>query len=251
MADTAVRVERRGAIARITLPAGAWSGVGVRALTALARECDSLRDDDGVRAVIISGEGENFCGDWSKTVEARADQVAGTYFAAFQALADLPQPLIAAVNGPAHGAGLELALTADVRIASQNATFLLCDGESVPLSGGLTRLSRAIGRATASWMALTGAKLSAEDARATGLVGAVLPLAQLLPEAERLAAVIASRGPIAVRFAKEALRYGPDLPLPQALRYETDLTVILQTTADRAEGVDAFAQKRAPHFSGR
>lgn len=251
MTDAAVRVERRGAVAQMTLPAGAWSGVGARALSALARECENLRDDDSIRVVIISGEGETFCGDWSNTVDARADQVAGAYFAAFQPLADLPHPVIAAVNGPAHGAGLELALAADVRIASQNATFLLCDGESVPLSGGLTRLSRAIGRAAASWMALTGAKLSAKDARTSGLVGAVLPPAQLIPEAERLAAVIASRGPIAVRFAKEALRYGPDLTLPQALRYETDLTVILQTTADRAEGVAAFAEKRPPHFTGR
>ncbi len=73
----------------------------------------------------------------------------------------------------------------------------------------------------------------------------------LLGEAERIAAVIASRGPIAVRFAKEALRHGADLTLPQALRYETDLTVILQTTADRAEGVAAFVEKRQPRFEGR
>jgi enoyl-CoA hydratase/carnithine racemase len=251
MADAAVRVERRGAVAYMTLLARAWSGVGVRALAALERECQSLRDDDSVRVIVVSGEGETFCGDWSRTVDARADQIAGVCCNAFQPLADLPQPLIAAVNGPAHGAGLELALAADVRIASSNATFLLCDGESVPLSGGLTRLSRAIGRASASWIALTGAKLSAEDARSVGLVGAVLPPEQLPAEAERLAAVIAARGPIAVRFAKEALRQGPDLTLPQALRYETDLTIILQTTADRAEGVAAFTEKRPPRFTGR
>src|SRR5207249_3887672 len=120
--------------------------------------------------------------------------------------------------------------------------FLLCDGEAVPLAGGLTRLSRAVGRGAATWLALTGAELSVSEALAAGLVSAVLPREELLAEAERLAAVIASRGPIATRFAKEALRHGPDLTLPQALRYETDLTIILQTTADRAEGVAAFAE---------
>ena len=99
-------------------------------------------------------------------------------------------------------------------------------------------------------MALTVAAITDEVALATGLLSMVTPAAELLPEAERLAAVIASRGPIAVRYAKEALRYGPDLTLPQALRLETDLTIILQTTADRAEGVAAFAEKRQPRFVG-
>lgn len=251
MADPAVRVERRGSVAVITLPARGWSAVGVSSLSALARHCETLRDDDAVRAVILTGEGAAFCGDWSRTVVAKTDQDAGICCDAFQPVADLPQPVIVAVNGSAHGAGLELALAGDLRIASQEATFLLCDGESTPLSGGLTRLTRAVGLSTAAWMALTGAKLSAEQALTAGLVSGVLPAADLLPEAERLATVIASRGPIAVRFAKEALRHGPDLPLPQALRYETDLTILLQTTADRAEGVAAFAEKRPPRFEGR
>ncbi|MGD9893837.1 MAG: enoyl-CoA hydratase/isomerase family protein [Dehalococcoidia bacterium] len=251
MAEAAVRVDRWGAIAQLTLPVRTWSGIGTRALAALTQECETLRDDDGVRVVIVTGEGDSFCGDWSATVDARADQAAGVCCSAFQPVADLPQPVIAAVNGPAHGAGLELALAADIRIAGENATFLLCDGESVPLSGGLTRLSRAVGRATATWMALAGARLTAEDALAAGLVSAVLPAGELRAEAERLAAVIAARGPIAVRFGKEALRNGPDLTLPQALRYETDLTIILQTTADRAEGVAAFMEKRPPRFTGR
>ncbi len=246
-----VTVERRGPVALLTLPAPAWSSVGVGAVAALARECERIRDDAAVRAVIISGEGDAFCGDWSRTVDAKADQDGGACCTAFQPLADLPQPVIAAINGPAHGAGLELALAADVRIAADTATFLLCAGESLPLAGGLTRLSRAIGRSAATWMALSGSILSAAEALNAGLVSAVLPPAELLPEAERLAAVIASRGPIATRYAKEALRHGPDLTLSQALRYETDLTIILQTTADRAEGVAAFVEKREPRFEGR
>ena len=246
-----VTVARRGPVALLMLTARAWSSVGIGAVTALARECETIGDDTTVRAVIISGEGDVFCGDWSRMVDAKAEQDGGACCTAFQPLADLPQPVIVAINGPAGGAGLELALTADVRIATEDATFLLCEGESLPLAGGLTRLSRAIGRGAATWMALAGASLSAEQALTVGLVSTVLPRSELLAEAERLAAVIASRGPVATRYAKESLRHGPDLTLPQALRYETDLTVILQTTADRAEGVAAFVEKREPRFEGR
>jgi enoyl-CoA hydratase len=251
MASSTVRVEHRNHVAVLTLSRRAWSSAGLHAIGELARACESLRDDDSVLVVVVTGEGDTFCGDWSSTVESRTEQHAGLCCGAFEPLAALPQPVIAAVNGPAHGAGLELALAADIRLTTPNVTFLLCDGESIPLSGGLTRLSRAIGRSRATWMALAGARLSADEALAAGLVSAVVPVEELLSEAERLAAVIASRGPIAVRFAKESLRHGPDLTLPQALRYELDLTIILQTTEDRAEGVAAFAEKRQPQFKGQ
>jgi enoyl-CoA hydratase/carnithine racemase len=105
-----------------------------------------------------------------------------------------------------------------------------------------------VGRARALELVLTGAPIDAPTARAWGLLSSVVDDAA--GEGESLAGRIAERGPIAVRFAKEAVRRGIEMPLEQALRFETDLTVLLQTTADRAEGVAAFAEKRAPTFRG-
>jgi enoyl-CoA hydratase len=251
MTTADVTLNRRNHSAVLTLHRHAWNTVGRREIAALARACESLRDDDGVRVVIVRGEDGQFCGGWSQLVDEQVEQRGGGCCLAFEPLATLPQPVIAAVEGPVHGAALELALTADVRVAAEDASFLLCEGESLPMAGGLTRLSRAVGRGTATWMALTGAEISAQEALASGLVSAVYPAAALVAEAERIAAVIASRGPIAVRYAKEALQRGTDMTLAQALRFETDLTIILQTTADRAEGVAAFVEKREPLFEGR
>jgi enoyl-CoA hydratase/carnithine racemase len=100
-------------------------------------------------------------------------------------------------------------------------------------------------------MLLDGSELNAEVAYRCGLVSRVVPLAELSDAASALAGRIASRGPLALRYAKEAVYRGLEMPLEQALRYETDLSVILQTTADRAEGVRAFFEKRPPQFEGR
>jgi enoyl-CoA hydratase/carnithine racemase len=108
-----------------------------------------------------------------------------------------------------------------------------------------------VGRGKALEMILTGEPVEAREALRIGLVSAVAPTDKLAAEAEAIAGRIAERGPIAARYAKEAINRGLEMPLEQALRYETDLTIILQTTVDRAEGVRAFLKKRKPKFKGR
>ncbi|HZU76912.1 MAG TPA: enoyl-CoA hydratase-related protein, partial [Dehalococcoidia bacterium] len=171
----------------------------------------------------------------------------------FGCLAALPQPVIAAINGDALSAGLELALACDLRVAARGSRFALPEtGDGlIPLAGGTQRLPRLIGHGRAREMVLLGRELDADTALTWGLVSAVAEDGALEAEVDRIAGVIAGRGPIAERFAKEALRDGAELPLARALRYELDLTVLLQTTEDRAEGVRAFAEKRTPGFQGR
>jgi enoyl-CoA hydratase len=163
------------------------------------------------------------------------------------------QPVICALNGDATSAGLELALACDVRLAAQGARFTLPETAQglIPMAGGTQRLARLVGRAHALRLLLLAEPIDAEEALRIGLVSAVFPPDNLIAEAEALAGRMASRGPIALRYAKEAVRRGLEQPLDQALRFETDLTVILQTTEDRAEGVRAFLEKREPKFKGR
>jgi enoyl-CoA hydratase len=221
--------------------------------------CRELNDDDAVRVVILTAEGDAFCRGWDLSALdperetpldwARREGLLGDPFGC---LARLPRPVIAAVNGDAISAGLELALACDVRLAAEGARFACPEtGHGViPWAGGTQRLPRIVGRGKALEMILTGDAVDAQEALRIGLVSQVMPEERLLAEAEALAGRIAARGPIAVRYAKEAVSRGLDMTLEQALRYETDLTIILQTTEDRAEGVRAFLEKRTPQFKG-
>ena len=121
----------------------------------------------------------------------------------------------------------------------------------LPLAGGTQRLPRLVGRGKALEMILTGEPVTADEALRIGLVSAVVSREHLDGEAAGIAQRIAERGPLAVRYAKEAVSHGLEMPLEQALRFETDLTIILQTTEDRAEGVKAFLEKRTPDFKGK
>jgi enoyl-CoA hydratase/carnithine racemase len=225
----------------------------------MASACRELSDDDDVRAVILTGEGDAFCRGWDLSgLDSEKDsplawaQQQGLLGDPFGCLAHLPQPVIAAVNGDALSAGLELALACDVRLAAEEALFACPEtGHGlIPWAGGTQRLPRTVGRGQALEMILTGEAVDAQAALRIGLVSRVVNRERLPAEAEALAGRIAARGPIAVRYAKEAISRGLDMTLEQALRYETDLTIILQTTQDRAEGVDAFLQKRTPRFKG-
>jgi len=229
-------------------------------LRELAAACEALADDPQVRVVVLSGGvGSVFSLGWEPSflaaeVEGEAAARGGESLAhAFDFLAQMPRPVICAVNGDAVSAGLELALACDVRLTCPEARFAFPETGwgLLPMGGGTQRLARIVGRAAALEIILTAQPVDAETASRIGLVSQVAPRAKLMAEASALAGRIAARGPIAVRYAKEAVSQGLDMSLEQALRFETDLTIILQTTEDRSEGVRAFLEKRAPKFHGR
>src|SRR5262249_47070559 len=157
------------------------------------------------------------------------------------------------IRGFAVGGGLELAVACDMRVASDDAQLGLTEVSLgiIPGGGGTQRLPRLVGRGKALEMILTGARVSAAEALAIGLVERVVPVAELMPTALSLARTIAEKAPVALRYAKEAVVSGLALPLADGLRLETDLSVLLRTTEDRLEGARAFVEKRRPKWSGR
>lgn len=247
-----VRTHVQDHVATITIaPAG---GEYDRAfLDTLGAAAEAVAGDEAVRCVILAAEGD-FGRGWTAGALGEPDGLPGVppLSAGIEAVARIPQPVIAALRGQVRSAGLELALACDIRIASEDARFAMEDTQAgaVPRGGGTQRLPRAVGRAQALRLVLTGEEIDATEARRIGLVSAVVPSADVLREAEAIAGVVAQRGPIATRLAKEAVHRGAEMPLADALRYELDLTVLLQSTADRAEGVRAFAEKRPPNFIG-
>ncbi|HYG91745.1 MAG TPA: enoyl-CoA hydratase-related protein [Azospirillum sp.] len=165
----------------------------------------------------------------------------------------LTKPLIAAINGYALGAGLELALVCDIRVAADTASFALPEVQigSLPGSGGTQRLSRVVGLGPALHLTLTGERVDAAEALRIGLVTRVVPAAELRSEAMRIAERIAANAPLSVRAAKRAVRQGAEMDLAAGLALERLLFTTLKTTEDRAEGRRAFAEKRSPRFTGR
>jgi enoyl-CoA hydratase/carnithine racemase len=230
-------LQLRPPIAEVTLTRAIDDAV----LSELADAMSRIADDDSVRVVLLTASAGVLSGGCTN-----APIVGG---AALRQIEMMPQPVIAVIEGGADGAGLALALACDMRVATQDAGFAFT---GVGPSLGVTqRLPRLIGRARTAQMLLAGERIDAATALAWGLVNVVTPRGGANAEAGRIAAAICERGPLAVRYAKEAVVRGLDMPLDQALRYETDLTVILQTTSDRAEGVRAFLEKRAPRFEGK
>jgi len=208
--------------------------------------CERVSQDDHIVVVIVSGAGNTFSlgsrlvkGEWGRE--------------AVEAVASLDRIVIAAIDGDAFGEGLELALACDIRIASERARFCLphvADGH-IPSSGGTQRLPRIIGRGKALELVLTSQVIDSEEAFDIGLVAKVVPHSHLLKQTRELAKRISAHGPIALRYAKEAINSGMDLTLQQGLRLEADLYFLIQTTNDRMEGIKAFREKRPPGFKGK
>ena len=221
--------------------------------------CHELLFADSVRVVTVTGPGDVFAtGRLQPPAELaaapmpdRTDWLTG--MAAAAAIANLPMPTIAVLNGDATAHGMELAMSADLRIAADTARLGMgsLPDCGFPYDGGTQRLPRLVGPGLARDMLLTGRTLSAREALAAGLVNRVAPAEELECLAAQLAHQIESAAPVASRYAKEAVWAAGDLTMAQGLRLEADLSVILHSTQDRAEGLRSFAEKRAPQFDGR
>jgi enoyl-CoA hydratase/carnithine racemase len=218
-----------------------------------------LRTDETVRAVVVTGAGERAFSAGADIREFLEPLVPTRHREERRALdfrgeiERCPQAVIAAIRGYAFGGGLELALACDIRIASEDARLGLTeiDLAIIPGGGGTQRLPRLVGRGKALEMILTGARIPAAEALGIGLVERVVPAGELVEAALALARSIAAKAPIALRYAKEAVVAGLELPLADGLRLENDLATLLRTTEDRVEGARAFVEKRKPRWSGR
>ncbi|MFH1775389.1 MAG: enoyl-CoA hydratase-related protein [Chloroflexota bacterium] len=213
----------------------------------LADVCDEIGRDEDVNVVIITGAGDKaFCGG------AEGPSAGGGIYGIAAPVAGISQPVIAAINGDALGQGLELALSCDIRVASRRARlgFPQVAQGLIPMDGGTQRLPRLVGRGKALELVLTAETISAQEAYEIGLVDKLAD-AELAAEVEAMARAVAGKGPIAVRYVKEAVNKGLDLTLEQGLRLEADIYFLLHTTADRTEGISAFRQKRPPRFKGK
>jgi 2-(1,2-epoxy-1,2-dihydrophenyl)acetyl-CoA isomerase len=256
-----VIVERSGAVGRLTLnrpeKLNAFAGRMRDEIFEGLAELDA-RD---VRVVVITGAGRGFCS--GADVTYLAELLENRDAASFEKLLDagrrvvtriraMPAPVIASVNGPAAGGGLNLALACDLRIASDRATF----GQTftriglAPDWGGLHFLPRLVGEAKAIELMMTGEIVDATEARRIGLVNRVVPHEDLAAETDRLAELLASRPPASLAAIKSGVYASGDRSLAETLDFETESQLACFGTEDAREGVAAFFERRAPRFTG-
>src|SRR5215468_2947342 len=227
-----------------------------RMTDAVRGHADRVNADSGIRVVILTGAGgKAFCAG-SDISELDAYDTAWEFRGRpdyCDAIRSIRKPVIAAVNGYAYGGGLELAMSADIRLASQTATFAAPEIKLGWIGGGGVSafLARSAGPSNAALMLYTGDPVDAATALSWGLVSRVLEPHELLPAVRELAGRIGQRPPIAAQTAKLNLRAAYSVPLENAIQYERDLQTICFATEDAAEGRRAFAQKRTPRFHGR
>lgn len=257
-----ILASREGAVLTLTMNrAEKLNSLNVDLTVALLDAFRRAANDTELRAIILTGAGRAFCagGDLALIADARRRNAGhelesllrgGSQLAL--AICDTPAPVLAAVNGPAAGAGMNIALACDVRIASENASF----GQNFakvglfPDFGGTYFLPRLVGPARAAEMFYTGDMISAADAMRMGAVDHVVPHEQLLAEAHKMAVRLAAAPPIAARAVKKILFGAERAALERALEFEVQQQVKCFQSEDCTEGLRAFFEKRPPQFRG-
>ena len=260
MVDGPLLVERREAVAVVTLNRPEkHNALSVELLGRLASVVRALGDDAAVRVVILRGNERCFSTgmdlDDLAGVNGVADtqRVLGIFRDTNAAIERCPKPVIAAIAGWCVTGGLELALACDIRVAADTARFGITSARigTVAGAGGTQRLPRLIGAGRAKELLFSAEPIDAAEALRIGLVNRVAPIGQEVAAALEMARVFARRAPLSLWFAKSAVNVGLTMPLDAALAFEMGLTTQLFTTEDRAEGLRAFLDKRAPEFRGR
>jgi len=225
-------------------------------ITELATALGTFEADDAIGAVVVTGSERAFAAG-ADIAEMRGKSAVEAFLADFGAALTPParirKPVIAAVAGYALGGGCELAMSCDFILAADTAQFGQPEIKlgTLPGAGGTQRLTRAIGKAKAMELVLTGRLMGAEEAERSGLVARIVPAAELVPEAIRVAQAIAAYSRPAVFMAKEAVNAAYEMTLAEGLRYERRLFGAAFGTEDCREGMSAFLEKRGPQFRNR
>ena len=252
------RVERAEGVATVVLDRpDALNALTRPSRLALAAELAGLGASPDVRAIVLTGEGRAFCAGQDLREEGALDDVGATiretYVPIIETILAVPQPVIAAINGPAAGAGLSLALACDWRVMADDAVLMMAFSNIglVPDSGGSWFLPRLIGYERAFELAASGRRVGAAEALALGLVQDVRPRPATLAVAHQLAVALAARPPLAVAWTKRLMREAMEGSLAATMTREAELQANAVATSDHREGVAAFLEKRTPRFEGR
>ena len=255
-----LRIERDGAVAILTVNRPkVLNALNTQTLDELRRAILELKHDEAVRAVILTGAGEkSFVAGADINELATQTPTGGREHAVrgqhvLDLIEQMGKPVIAAINGYALGGGCELAMACTIRIAADTARL----GQPeinlglIPGYAGTQRLARIVGKGRALDLLLTGDQIGAPEALRLGLVNRVVPAAELMTEAKKLAASLAAKAPVAIRYILEAVNKGVEMPFAQAQIFEATLFGLVASTKDMREGTAAFLEKRKPEFTGK
>ena len=251
--------EKKDGIATITINRPKVNALNEEAVLEILSRLDEAERDEDVKVVVITGAGEKaFCAGLDLTTVkdinvVKAVEVTKRGQKLTLAIEELGKPVIAAINGYALGGGLELAMSCDIRVASENARLGQTEVNVglIPGWGGTQRLPRLVGKGIAKELVFTGKMIDAKTAERIGLINMVVPPEKLKSAVEELAKVIMSRPPIAIKLAKELINNSIETDQRTGLIHEAEAFGILTSTDDFREGVSAFLEKRKPEYKGR